>query len=136
MEQSERQTNTNNEEEQELALRQLTSGIIPEWQEDNEKEKRETVTTMKLWTGKMMNWARIQMETWTGRKNEHKVNVQRRWDNRGKMSKMFKRWKLTTGYKSKDNKERRKGNKGFEERKKKTYGINTGAEAKKYREFI
>eukprot|EP00965_Chrysotila_dentata_P229092 6196973-Pleurochrysis_carterae.AAC.1 len=33
----------------------------------------------------MMNWARIQMKTWTGRKNEHKVNVQGRWDNRRTM---------------------------------------------------
>eukprot|EP00965_Chrysotila_dentata_P178534 5896288-Pleurochrysis_carterae.AAC.1 len=75
------------------------------------------ITTMKLWTGQMMNWARIQMKMWTGRNNEHKANVQRRWDNRCTMSKVFKRWKLTTGIENKDNEEGTEGNKGPEERK-------------------
>eukprot|EP00965_Chrysotila_dentata_P035999 1198178-Pleurochrysis_carterae.AAC.1 len=35
----------------------------------------------------MMNRARIQMRTWIATKNEHKANVQRRWDNRGKCTK-------------------------------------------------
>eukprot|EP00965_Chrysotila_dentata_P176459 5826669-Pleurochrysis_carterae.AAC.1 len=60
---------------------------------------------------------------WTGRKNEHKVNVQRRWDNRNTMSKLFKRWKLTTGFDNKDNKEETEGDKGSEERKEKTHGM-------------
>eukprot|EP00965_Chrysotila_dentata_P107756 3559106-Pleurochrysis_carterae.AAC.1 len=77
-------------------MRQLISGLIPEWQEENEKEEKETTTIPKPWTGKMMNWARIQMKMWTGRKNKHKVNAQRRWDNRCTMNKVFKRWKLMT----------------------------------------
>eukprot|EP00965_Chrysotila_dentata_P206056 6183334-Pleurochrysis_carterae.AAC.1 len=40
----------------------------------------------------MMNWARIQMKTWIAKKNEHKANVQRRCDNRGKTHKAFQRW--------------------------------------------
>eukprot|EP00965_Chrysotila_dentata_P204609 6182433-Pleurochrysis_carterae.AAC.1 len=36
-----RHTNINNKEEEELALRQMISGIIPEWQENNEKEGEE-----------------------------------------------------------------------------------------------
>eukprot|EP00965_Chrysotila_dentata_P033225 1106413-Pleurochrysis_carterae.AAC.3 len=35
-------------EEEELALRQIISGIITEGQEGNEKEKKETITAMKL----------------------------------------------------------------------------------------
>eukprot|EP00965_Chrysotila_dentata_P101796 3360663-Pleurochrysis_carterae.AAC.1 len=81
MELSGRQTNLSTKEEAELALRQLVSGIIPEWKEENEEEKKGAITIMKLWTGKMMNFARIQMKMWTETKNEHKVNVQRRWDN-------------------------------------------------------
>eukprot|EP00965_Chrysotila_dentata_P039278 1305090-Pleurochrysis_carterae.AAC.1 len=112
-----RQMNLNTKEEEELALRQLISGITPEWQEVKEKDKRATNTIMKLWTGKMMNWARIQMKMWTGKKDEHKVKVQRRWDNTCIMSKVFTRWKFMTGLKIKDSKEGREGNKEPEERK-------------------
>eukprot|EP00965_Chrysotila_dentata_P098941 3272439-Pleurochrysis_carterae.AAC.1 len=80
-------------EEEELALRQMISGMtIPEceWQAaDNNKEKKGTITAMRLWTGVMMNWARIQMKMWTEKKNVHKASVQRRWDNRGIMHKIF-----------------------------------------------
>eukprot|EP00965_Chrysotila_dentata_P022447 743251-Pleurochrysis_carterae.AAC.1 len=47
-----RQTNMNTKEEEEVALRQLISVIIPEWQEVNEKEKKERITIKKLWSGK------------------------------------------------------------------------------------
>eukprot|EP00965_Chrysotila_dentata_P086409 2851333-Pleurochrysis_carterae.AAC.1 len=41
-----------------------------------------------------MDWARTQMKTWIVTKNdEHKANVQRRWDNRGKMNKAFQTWR-------------------------------------------
>eukprot|EP00965_Chrysotila_dentata_P112067 3705668-Pleurochrysis_carterae.AAC.1 len=40
-----------------------------------------------------MNCARIQMKTWVAMKNENKSKVQRRWDNRGKMNKVFQRWR-------------------------------------------
>eukprot|EP00965_Chrysotila_dentata_P257898 6213035-Pleurochrysis_carterae.AAC.1 len=66
----------------------------------------------------MMNWARIQMKMWTARKNEHKAKIQRRWDDRGTMSKVFKRWKFMTGLGIKDDKEGREENKGPEEKKK------------------
>eukprot|EP00965_Chrysotila_dentata_P233045 6199349-Pleurochrysis_carterae.AAC.2 len=41
MEQSGRQKNMNIKEEEELALRHFITGIVPEWQEVNEKEKRD-----------------------------------------------------------------------------------------------
>eukprot|EP00965_Chrysotila_dentata_P033846 1126812-Pleurochrysis_carterae.AAC.1 len=105
MELSGRQMNLHTKEEEELALRQLISGIISEWQEENEKEKKGMITIMKLWTGKMMNnWARIQMKMWTGRKNEHKANVQRRGVDRCIMSKVFERWKFNTGFENNDDK--------------------------------
>eukprot|EP00965_Chrysotila_dentata_P143642 4746298-Pleurochrysis_carterae.AAC.1 len=90
-----------NIKEEELALRQMISGTIPEWQEANDKEKKGTIVTMKLWTGEMMNWARIQMKTRIEKKNEHKASVQRRWGNRGNMNKAFKRWKPEGWEKSK-----------------------------------
>eukprot|EP00965_Chrysotila_dentata_P068814 2273915-Pleurochrysis_carterae.AAC.1 len=41
----------------------------------------------------MMNCARIHMKMWIAIKNEHKAEVQRRWDNRGKTRKAFQDWK-------------------------------------------
>eukprot|EP00965_Chrysotila_dentata_P211725 6186610-Pleurochrysis_carterae.AAC.1 len=76
-------------EEEELALRQMISGIMPEWKEEKDVEKKGTVATMSLWTGELMNWARTQMKRWIEKKNEHKARVQKRWDNRGIMLKMF-----------------------------------------------
>eukprot|EP00965_Chrysotila_dentata_P131097 4333601-Pleurochrysis_carterae.AAC.1 len=64
LEQSGRQTNQEDRKDEEHALRQMISGIIPEWQEANAKEKRGTIETMKRWTGDMMNLARIQMNNW------------------------------------------------------------------------
>eukprot|EP00965_Chrysotila_dentata_P049454 1639635-Pleurochrysis_carterae.AAC.1 len=46
------------EEEEELALRQMISGIIPEWQQANDTKKKWAVVTMRLWTGELMSWAR------------------------------------------------------------------------------
>eukprot|EP00965_Chrysotila_dentata_P255273 6212164-Pleurochrysis_carterae.AAC.3 len=57
-----RQTNQGVREDKERALTQMISGIIPEWQETSDKGKRGTIEIMKLWTGDMMNWARIQMK--------------------------------------------------------------------------
>eukprot|EP00965_Chrysotila_dentata_P046393 1541448-Pleurochrysis_carterae.AAC.1 len=57
LEQTGRHIDPNTRKEEELALRQLISGIVPEWGEENGKEKTGTTTTMKLWTGKLMNWA-------------------------------------------------------------------------------
>eukprot|EP00965_Chrysotila_dentata_P257393 6212872-Pleurochrysis_carterae.AAC.2 len=64
-------------EEEERALRQVVSGIIPEWQETSDKGKRETIEIMKVWTGDMMNWARInRCNGWSKRmKIEHMYNV-------------------------------------------------------------
>eukprot|EP00965_Chrysotila_dentata_P194525 6176418-Pleurochrysis_carterae.AAC.5 len=63
LEQPGRQADQNVREDEELALRQMISGIIPEWQEvSDNKGKRGTIEIMKLWTGDMMNWARIQMK--------------------------------------------------------------------------
>eukprot|EP00965_Chrysotila_dentata_P031798 1060483-Pleurochrysis_carterae.AAC.1 len=59
---------------------------------------------MKLWTGDMMNWARIQMKRWMEKKNEHRAGVQRRWDNIGITNKAFQKWKSSTqsGHNDKD----------------------------------
>eukprot|EP00965_Chrysotila_dentata_P131058 4332445-Pleurochrysis_carterae.AAC.3 len=40
-----------------------------------------------------MNCARIHMKTWIATKNEHKANVQRRWDNRGRLHTAFQIWR-------------------------------------------
>eukprot|EP00965_Chrysotila_dentata_P234798 6200384-Pleurochrysis_carterae.AAC.4 len=66
-------------EEEELALRQTISGILPEWQEKDTKKKSGVVTQLKLWTGEMMNCARIHMKMWITIKNEYEAEVQRRW---------------------------------------------------------
>eukprot|EP00965_Chrysotila_dentata_P249603 6208978-Pleurochrysis_carterae.AAC.8 len=55
LEQTGRQVNQNVSEDEELALRQMVSGIIPEWKEGSDKGKRDTIKIMKLWTGDMMN---------------------------------------------------------------------------------
>eukprot|EP00965_Chrysotila_dentata_P124228 4106610-Pleurochrysis_carterae.AAC.1 len=55
------------------------------------EEEKGVIALLGSWTGEMMNWARIQMKTWMTVKNEHKANVQRRWDNRGIMNKVFQR---------------------------------------------
>eukprot|EP00965_Chrysotila_dentata_P147086 4856533-Pleurochrysis_carterae.AAC.1 len=78
--------NQNVREDEEQALRHMISGIIPEWKEVSVKEKRGTIEIMKLWTGDMMNWARIfvrgattipyhpiQMENWMDKKYEHRA---------------------------------------------------------------
>eukprot|EP00965_Chrysotila_dentata_P257568 6212928-Pleurochrysis_carterae.AAC.3 len=100
----------------------MISGIIPDWQETNKKEKKRTIGIMKSWMGEMMNLARIQMKKWTKKKNEHKAKVQRRWDDKGMMNVAFKRWKSTTGYK--DATEKGGKEKNRDEQKEKTYGIN------------
>eukprot|EP00965_Chrysotila_dentata_P089884 2966922-Pleurochrysis_carterae.AAC.1 len=51
LEQPRRQVNQNVREDEEPALRQMISGIIPEWQEASDTKKRGTVGIMKLWTG-------------------------------------------------------------------------------------
>eukprot|EP00965_Chrysotila_dentata_P065304 2163967-Pleurochrysis_carterae.AAC.1 len=51
-------------EEEELALKHMISGIIPEWRETDNKRKKGVITLLRLWTGEMMNLARIQMKTW------------------------------------------------------------------------
>eukprot|EP00965_Chrysotila_dentata_P195733 6177151-Pleurochrysis_carterae.AAC.1 len=114
-------------EEEELALKQMISGIIPEWQlaDDN---KKGAIEIMGSWTGELMNHARIHMKIWLEKKNEHKAGVQRRWDNRGKTLQMFMRWRRKVGYKQ-DEQENLDGGKGKEAEeveegnKEKNYGI-------------
>eukprot|EP00965_Chrysotila_dentata_P170991 5643070-Pleurochrysis_carterae.AAC.8 len=90
--------NVSNRGEEELALRQLITGIIPKWQENDEKEKKIRTATMTRWTGKMMSMARVQMNKWTKKKNEHTARVQRRWYNKGIMKEAFRKWKATAEY--------------------------------------
>eukprot|EP00965_Chrysotila_dentata_P142370 4706841-Pleurochrysis_carterae.AAC.1 len=42
----------------------MISGIIPEWQEADDKKKRGVIAMLRSWTGEKMNHARIQMKTW------------------------------------------------------------------------
>eukprot|EP00965_Chrysotila_dentata_P034409 1145559-Pleurochrysis_carterae.AAC.1 len=75
----------------------MISGILPEWQEADDKKKKGVIAMLRSWTGEMMIYAMIQMKTWITIKNEHKANVQRRWDNRTKMSKAFQNWRRRVG---------------------------------------
>eukprot|EP00965_Chrysotila_dentata_P008172 266804-Pleurochrysis_carterae.AAC.1 len=93
LEKPRRQTDPRINEEEDLALKQMISGVIPEWQETDNKKKRGVIPLLRSWTGEMMNYARIQMKTWIAIKNEHTANVQRRWDNRGNMYTAFQRCK-------------------------------------------
>eukprot|EP00965_Chrysotila_dentata_P190990 6174243-Pleurochrysis_carterae.AAC.1 len=79
-----RQTDPKLKKGEELALRQMISGIIPEWRDTDNKKKKGVIALVGSWIGEMMNSARIQMKMWVAKKNEHKASVQRRWDNRGK----------------------------------------------------
>eukprot|EP00965_Chrysotila_dentata_P035784 1190910-Pleurochrysis_carterae.AAC.1 len=66
--------------------------------------------------------ARIQMKMWVTTKNEHKANVQRRWDNRGKRNKAFQSWKLRAKHECHDQAERQEdGDRRLE--RERTYGI-------------
>eukprot|EP00965_Chrysotila_dentata_P101694 3357520-Pleurochrysis_carterae.AAC.1 len=79
-----RQTDQRLKEEEELALKQMISGIISEWHHTDNKREKGIIALLTTWTGEMMNYARIHMKTWVATKNEHKANVQGRWDNREK----------------------------------------------------
>eukprot|EP00965_Chrysotila_dentata_P214177 6188064-Pleurochrysis_carterae.AAC.1 len=93
LEQPRRQTDQRLKEEEELALKQVISGIIPEWRSTDHKRKKGVILLLGSWTGEMMNRARMQMKAWVIKKNEHKASVQRKWDNRGKMHTAFQRWR-------------------------------------------
>eukprot|EP00965_Chrysotila_dentata_P074657 2466341-Pleurochrysis_carterae.AAC.1 len=67
-----RQTEQRLKEEEELALKQIISGIIPEWDTTDNKRKKGVIALLRLWTGELMNCARIQMKTWTATKNAQK----------------------------------------------------------------
>eukprot|EP00965_Chrysotila_dentata_P181247 5983004-Pleurochrysis_carterae.AAC.4 len=84
-----RQMDLSLREEEELALKQTISGIIPEWWDTNNRRNNGVIALLRSWTGEMVNWVRIQIKTWIATKNEHKAYVQRQWDNRGKMNKAF-----------------------------------------------
>eukprot|EP00965_Chrysotila_dentata_P053604 1778408-Pleurochrysis_carterae.AAC.1 len=117
-----RQMDTSLREEEELALKQMISGIIPEWCDTNDKRKKGVVALLRSWTGDMMNCARIQMKTWIATKNEHKACVQRRWDNRGKVNKAFQTWRKKLRQKDDEEREgKEEGNDRLE--REKTHGI-------------
>eukprot|EP00965_Chrysotila_dentata_P018596 619122-Pleurochrysis_carterae.AAC.1 len=80
---------------------------------------------MKLWTGDLMNSARIQMKNWVGVKNEHRARAQRRWDNKGIMKGAFQYWKaLTCG--TDTEKDRGKEHEKDEGATERTYGTKHG----------
>eukprot|EP00965_Chrysotila_dentata_P142000 4694008-Pleurochrysis_carterae.AAC.1 len=117
-----RQTDPMLKEEEELALRQVLSGIIPEWQDTDNKRKKGAVVVLGTWTGEMMNMARMQMKTWVTKKNESKAGVQKRWDNRGKTYMAFQRWKRGIVHNHNPQTEGTEEGEGRTE-KEKTYGI-------------
>eukprot|EP00965_Chrysotila_dentata_P098402 3252523-Pleurochrysis_carterae.AAC.1 len=117
-----------------MAVKQVISGIIPEWREADNKKKKWVIALLRLWTGEMMNWARMQMKTWIATKNEHKAYVQQRWDNRGEMHRAFYKWRKRVGHEYEaqaGGKEDRDGGK-----RKREDGINTGAVTGRYRKYI
>eukprot|EP00965_Chrysotila_dentata_P208996 6185029-Pleurochrysis_carterae.AAC.1 len=123
LERPRRQTDPRIREEEELALKQMIAGIIPEWQEADQKRKKGVIALLRTWTGEMMNCARKQMKTWIKTKNEHKAKVQYRWDNRDKTRKAFQSWRKRVGY---ENDELMMEGKEDEERgreRERTYGI-------------
>eukprot|EP00965_Chrysotila_dentata_P238410 6202480-Pleurochrysis_carterae.AAC.2 len=56
------QTDPRLKEEEESALKQMISGIIPEWRETDDKRGKGVIALLGSWTGEMINWARIQMK--------------------------------------------------------------------------
>eukprot|EP00965_Chrysotila_dentata_P101376 3346599-Pleurochrysis_carterae.AAC.1 len=54
--------------------------------------------------------------------NEHKADVQRRWDNRGKTHKAFQRWRKRVGHEDEAQAGGKEDREGGKERKR-TYGI-------------
>eukprot|EP00965_Chrysotila_dentata_P090138 2975223-Pleurochrysis_carterae.AAC.1 len=122
LERPRRQTDHRLKEEEELALKQMISGIIPEWRHTDNKGKKGVIDQLGSWTVEMTNCARIQMKTWTAMKNEHKADVQRRWDNRGKMNKAFQTWRSRVRHEGEEQAEgKEQGDKRME--REKTYGI-------------
>eukprot|EP00965_Chrysotila_dentata_P117409 3880472-Pleurochrysis_carterae.AAC.1 len=115
-----RQTDQRTKEEEEVALKQMMSGIIPEWNDADIKRKKGAIALLKLWTGEMMNCARIQMKTWVNIKNEQRDKVQKRWDNRGIMNKAFQIWKTRVIHEEQGDREE-EGDRRLE--KVRTYGI-------------
>eukprot|EP00965_Chrysotila_dentata_P225839 6195026-Pleurochrysis_carterae.AAC.1 len=100
----------------------MISDIIPEWCDVNTRKKKGVIALLKIWTGDMMNCARIQMKTWILMKNEHKATVQGRWDNRGKMSKAFQTWKKMVKHEPDEQTGGKEDESGRLERER-TYGI-------------
>eukprot|EP00965_Chrysotila_dentata_P017585 584100-Pleurochrysis_carterae.AAC.1 len=119
-------------EKEELALKQMISGIIPEWQHADDNKKRGAIVMMKSWTGELMNQARIHMKAWIEKKNEHKAVVQRRWDNKGKTLQMFMRWRRKVGHRqtkqeSPDGERGKKGEEVEGGKKRRPMALNIGA---------
>eukprot|EP00965_Chrysotila_dentata_P064495 2138581-Pleurochrysis_carterae.AAC.1 len=69
----------------------------------------------------MMNCARIHMKKWITAKNEHKAAVQKRWDNRDKMSKAFRNWRKRLELEGHQIRGKEDGKREIE--REKTYGI-------------
>eukprot|EP00965_Chrysotila_dentata_P237957 6202213-Pleurochrysis_carterae.AAC.2 len=59
-----RQTDPRLKEEEELALKEMISGIIPEWRDTNNKRGKGFIASFGSWMGEMMNWAKMQMKAW------------------------------------------------------------------------
>eukprot|EP00965_Chrysotila_dentata_P167953 5545712-Pleurochrysis_carterae.AAC.1 len=117
-----RQTDQRLKEEEELALKQMISGITPEWNSTGNKKKKGVITLLRIWMGEMMNCAIIQMNSWIAKKNEQKDKVQKRWDNKGKINKAFQRWRAKIKHEKEEQVDgKEEGDRRLE--KEKTYGI-------------
>eukprot|EP00965_Chrysotila_dentata_P232001 6198705-Pleurochrysis_carterae.AAC.1 len=62
LERPKKQTDPRLKEEEKMALKEMISGIIPEWRETDNKRGNGVVALLGSWTGEMINWARIQMK--------------------------------------------------------------------------
>eukprot|EP00965_Chrysotila_dentata_P224712 6194343-Pleurochrysis_carterae.AAC.1 len=100
----------------------MIAGIIPEWQETDQKRKKGVIALLGTWIGEMMNCARMHMKKWTVTKNEHKGKVQHRWDNRDKMRGAFQNWRKRVGNEIKEQMRGEEDEKRGRE-KERTYGI-------------
>eukprot|EP00965_Chrysotila_dentata_P258838 6213359-Pleurochrysis_carterae.AAC.1 len=117
MEWPRKHTNLRIKEEEELVLRQMISGIIPKWREtDHIKERKGTIMAMRLWTGAMMNGARVQMKMWTKKRTHTKTMYNVDGITEGERKECSRNGK-TTGHDNQEQKGERKKGKRKDKRK-------------------
>eukprot|EP00965_Chrysotila_dentata_P101442 3348931-Pleurochrysis_carterae.AAC.2 len=79
--------NANAAEEQKCALKQTVAGIIPEWRQRDEEERKKNTGLVKLHMEGIAVQAMTHMNSWRDSLCNNNPIVQERWDNRGGMRK-------------------------------------------------